>query len=68
MKINELPNSNEILKSRFELSEIRSKLSGALKDEYIRTHLREIGLFELLLCLANEINDLKVRNEIEYED
>jgi hypothetical protein len=52
----DLPNGKEIKENAFTLDEIRSKLSGIFENDI---EFREAGILELILCLSNEIHDLK---------
>lgn len=58
--IKQFPNS-EPKESPFTLDEIRSRLSG-LFNSNIR--VQEMGVLELILCLANEIQELKDKNDL----
>jgi len=57
IKFKELPATKEIMKSPYELEEIRERLSGGFQDNVFMTSGND--LMRLLLCLANEISELK---------
>ena len=56
--IKDLPKAKEILKSPYELNFIRERLSGYFEQDFHKS--REQGaLLELILCLSNEVAELK---------
>ena len=55
--IKDLPKAKEILKSPYELNFIRERLSGYFEQDFHKS--REQALLELILCLSNEVAELK---------
>lgn len=62
--ITEFPTANEIKTSPYELDFIRRKISGMLNSNInsnIKFDSGHLALLELILCLSNEIAELKTK-------
>lgn len=56
--IHEMPSSDKIMKSPHELDYIRKRLSGIFQNN-VDINNSQLATLELILCLANEIAELK---------
>ena len=59
--IKDMPISEKITSSPYELEDIRQRLSGIFENK-IDINSSQLAVLELILCLANEIHDLKTNN------
>lgn len=54
------------MKSTYELDEIRGRVTGIFEHK-IKVPQEQLALLELILCLANEISDLKKKCNHQWE-
>lgn len=64
--LRQMPCGSGFMKSTYELDEIRGRVTGIFEHK-IKVPQEQLALLELILCLANEISDLKKKCNHQWE-